>query len=171
MTRVHAPRDTTYQQFKPATEKQIAFINRLQEERVIDSELMRISRDVWRAGSFTKEYASALIDEMMKSPKAKAARQPIVQAGIYENDGHLYRVYFGQQSGKMLVKSVELDEGVEYRYLGAAARVLPKDARRLTVEEVGSLGKAWDHCLCCGRRLDDPESVDRGIGPVCAKRY
>jgi len=26
-------------------------------------------------------------------------------------------------------------------------------------------------CSCCGRELTDPESVERGIGPVCAERY
>ena len=71
----------------------------------------------------------------------------------------------------MLVKAVEVDEGVQYTYLGAASRKLPADAPRLTLDEVGDLGKTFDHCLCCGRRLDDPESVDRGVGPVCARKY
>jgi hypothetical protein len=60
---------------------------------------------------------------------------------------------------------------VGYHYLGAAARHLPTTARRLSLAEVGAMGKTFDHCLTCGRRLDDPESVDRGIGPVCAKKY
>ena len=27
------------------------------------------------------------------------------------------------------------------------------------------------NCLCCGRDLTDPESIKRGIGPVCVKKY
>lgn len=99
------------------------------------------------------------------------------RAGIYESQGAVFRVYLGQQSGKMLVKLVELP-GVDqlfpepsYRYLGSADKHLPADARRLPLEEVGRLGVASGTCLVCGRRLDDPESVDRGIGPVCAARY
>lgn len=154
-----------------ATEKQIQLIKKLDAERVVDQDMMRISRDAWRAGSFTKEYATALIGEMLKSPSKKAERAEGIAPGIYEADGHLYRVYLGQQSGKMLVKSVEADEGVVYIYLGAASAKLPADARRLSLDEVGELGKTFDHCLCCGRRLDDPESVDRGVGPVCAQKY
>lgn len=26
-------------------------------------------------------------------------------------------------------------------------------------------------CICCGRYLEDPDSVEVGIGPVCRKRY
>lgn len=26
-------------------------------------------------------------------------------------------------------------------------------------------------CACCGRKLDDDDSIDRGIGPVCWKKY
>ena len=26
------------------------------------------------------------------------------------------------------------------------------------------------HCGCCGRELTDPESVERGIGPICWKK-
>jgi len=26
-------------------------------------------------------------------------------------------------------------------------------------------------CCCCGRRLTDPESINSGVGPECAKRF
>jgi hypothetical protein len=28
-----------------------------------------------------------------------------------------------------------------------------------------------NHCACCGKELSDPESVARGIGPICADNY
>lgn len=40
----------------------------------------------------------------------------------------------------------------------------------LTVEQAGSLGHECGHCVICGRFLNDPESVARGIGPVCATK-
>lgn len=169
MTRILAPRDTTYQQFKPATEKQRAFIERLLTEKDATGTAYEGWTPDWNRA--TSKAASAVIDYLMTLPRKSATDKPVIDAGIYESDGHLFRVYLGQKTGNMLVKAVEMDEGVEYRYLGAASRFLPAGARRLSLEEVGHLGKAWDHCLICGRRLDDPESVDRGIGPVCANRY
>ena len=32
-------------------------------------------------------------------------------------------------------------------------------------------GKETGHCAICSRKLTDPESVTRGIGPTCAKKY
>lgn len=32
-------------------------------------------------------------------------------------------------------------------------------------------GRLTGSCSCCGRELTDPESVQRGIGPVCAENY
>lgn len=32
-------------------------------------------------------------------------------------------------------------------------------------------GHTSGQCSCCGRRLDNPESVARGIGPICAQRF
>jgi hypothetical protein len=94
--------------------------------------------------------------------------------GVYQDEHlNLFRVYFGQQSKMLLVKEIQLDAFGElvYKYRGSAARIVQPHWHRLSLEEVGKLGQAWDHCLNCGRRLDDPESVDRGIGPVCAKNY
>lgn len=32
-------------------------------------------------------------------------------------------------------------------------------------------GKRYGKCSVCARTLTDPESIDRGIGPVCAERF
>ncbi len=32
-------------------------------------------------------------------------------------------------------------------------------------------GRATGSCACCGRELTDPESVSRGIGPICAGKF
>lgn len=87
-------------------------------------------------------------------------------------NGQIYRVYLGQKSGRMLVKELTGDpaSGFSYDYVGAAAYKLPGDARPLPLEEAKQFGKMTGHCCVCARRLDNPESVDAGIGPVCAGR-
>jgi hypothetical protein len=32
-------------------------------------------------------------------------------------------------------------------------------------------GKASGNCSICGRDLTDPESIERGIGPICAGKF
>lgn len=32
-------------------------------------------------------------------------------------------------------------------------------------------GRRTGNCACCGRELTDPESVERGIGPICFNKY
>lgn len=178
----------------PASEKQIAFLRRLTSERDTSgiAEMLEEARRSAVEGTFDKRSASSLIDALLDCPKAASAETaslPEPEAGIYENGGTLYRVYRGQRSGRMLVSRIDYDtalvpggeesdgepvpsvENVSYDYLGLAARNLPATAARLSLEQVGGLGKAFDHCLICGRRLDDPDSVDRGIGPVCASKY
>lgn len=39
------------------------------------------------------------------------------------------------------------------------------------VEQAIEYGRMTGACSCCNRELTNPESIERGIGPVCAKKY
>lgn len=163
---------------RPATEKQFAFIKKLLSERELDSLLEnRVARLREKAakGQLGSLSASDLINDLLAAPRKASTdtdTAPAVQAGVYRAGSLLVRVYLGQQSGQMLAKRVDVEDGsVSYEYLGLARKVLSTDSVRLSLEEVGQLGIQSGTCLICGRRLDDPESVDRGIGPVCAANY
>lgn len=94
----------------------------------------------------------------------------------------VFRVYLGQQSGRNLVKRL-VDTGQphpedasinlhDWEYVGAAdgrkAQVALRESRRMTLDEAKEYGRMTGSCCRCGRRLDVPESVEAGIGPVCA---
>lgn len=131
-------------------------------------------RSLWQEGRANKMRASAVISMLKDAPAKAGPRAGDPEAGVYfsEESGEYLRVYLGQESGHMLAKQVHLEDGeVSYTYLGAARRYLTPDYRRCTLEEAGSLGKASGICIHCGRLLTDPESVDRGIGPICADKY
>src|SRR5690606_19864017 len=112
-------------------------------------------------GGLTADLVSRCITTLLEIPKTETAE---IEAGVYVlANGNLARVYFGQQSGSMLLK--EVVDG-ELEYLGKAERYLA-GSRKAPIEEVGNWGRTTGTCLVCSRKLDDPESVDRGIGPVC----
>jgi hypothetical protein len=152
------------------TDKQVGLIERLVREREgADRVVVGEVRDLSVVG------ASKIIDALFALPKlvtAAPGRDSQFAAGMYvSGDGRIFRAYLGQQSGQILAKEVVKDEhGYELVYRGMAARVIPADARRMTLEEAKAWGKATGTCVKCGRRLDVPESVDAGIGPVCAAK-
>ena len=156
-----------------ASSAQYDYLKRLLAGRELsesERETVQNARERAMEGRLTSREASALIDLLKASQPPSRPVSEIIRAGVYRDDtGELFRVYNGQKSGQMLVKRIL--PGGEYDYVGAARKHMKPSWTRLTVDEVGELGKAFDHCMMCGRRLDDPESVDRGIGPVCAGRY
>lgn len=148
-----------------ASDKQVALIRRLTGEKEISADDR--AKVLAAVDSLSKKGASATIAKMFALPKAVAG---LVQAGVYVNaDGKVYRVYLGQQSGKMLAAlAIRHEDGTaEFDYAGQADRFVTPSSRKMTIEEAASWGKATSTCIVCTRRLDVPESVDRGIGPVC----
>lgn len=172
------------------TEKQIAFLGRLLDEKDTAGTPYQGWATGWHNGArvlagtapaMTRRQASEAIDGLLALPR-KQNRADEPEAGMYlGGDGTVYRVYLGQQSGRMLVKRVVVTAEAEYgpdgevarfggygyEYLGAAQRVLPADATPMPLAQAQEWGRMTATCVICGRRLDDPESVDRGIGPVC----
>lgn len=151
----------------PATDKQYAFITSLLGDKALDAEDRAKVVAAVEGKTLSAKGASATIDKLLALPKAVAPATD-VEAGVYTNGTTTYRVYLGQNSGQMLAaKVVEHDGQAEFVYAGKAARFVTGAFRKLTIEEAAKFGKATGTCIVCARRLDVPESVDRGIGPVC----
>lgn len=156
------------------TEKQSDFLATLVAERDttnVDRFLSEL-RQNYREGRATSKEASTVISGLLQCPRKAGG---VITEGIYEDVGTstLYRTYIGQTNGRMLCKRVVFDgKDISYDYQGLASRFL-QDARRLSREEVAerTLSYGSGTCMMCGRRLNDPESVDRGIGPICWENY
>jgi hypothetical protein len=153
--------------------------------------IRRIAADVRER--YSKEQASRMITALTALPKKNnrptstpgtkpsewTDNSPEPDAGMYRRpNGDIMRVYLGQQSGKMLAKKL-VDTGQphpedssihlhDWEYLGKATRFM-SGAERMTLEEAKEYGRMTGSCCRCGRRLDVPESVEAGIGPVCGK--
>lgn len=73
--------------------------------------------------------------------------------------------------------------GLQPKYLGKVTPTgmdsrLPDDVKSVLTEAANDpltaairYGKVSGSCSCCGRELTDPQSIERGIGPICAVKY
>ena len=71
-------------------------------------------------------------------------------------------IYLGKIAGTKFIRSRECTDAQETFLLESA-----KDPHAAAVLH----GKLTGCCACCGRELTNPESVARGIGPVCAENF
>lgn len=159
-----------------ATEKQVAFIAKLREERGLP--------ELDFTGS--KKQASEEISRLLALPKVSVviekAHEDVKQVyreiteGIWKADNadgtdDIYKVYYTVHGANVLaVKRLTRREGKKgsFKYLGAARRFLPGNAVKMTLEEAAAFGKLYGFCIRCGRTLTDEGSIAAGIGPICA---
>ena len=104
----------------------------------------------------------------LKWPKLRLAGFVFSLAGDNSrNPGAIYTkssdsIYLGKIVGGKFVASRDCDEDTTQEVLRAAQD--PEAAAMAYGTMTGS-------CSCCGRELTNPESVGRGIGPICASKY
>lgn len=153
-----------------ATEKQINFLKSLAAERGKAEEIDQI----FATKVVTKSYASKLIDDMKKLPKIKSPDQ-VVEPGFYLYEDTVFKVRWNKLNTNMYaVMLSELanpygETKAKWVYAeGMMAKL--KASMKLTVEQAAALGHQHGYCMICGIELTNPESVARGIGPVCIKK-
>lgn len=78
---------------------------------------------------------------------------------IYVAEGD---AYLGKIVGEVFVRSRECEDDDEADVLLACENPL---------ENAIAFGKRTGKCSCCGRRLENEESVLLGIGPICREKY
>lgn len=70
-------------------------------------------------------------------------------------------IYLGKVMGGKFLKSRDCSEETQERVLDSLADPLAAAV---------AYGKKFGRCAVCDRELSNPESVERGIGPICADR-
>lgn len=101
--------------------------------------------------------------------QAPAPVAPVTEAGMYRQDGVVYRVKVARGSGNLYAMRYVPEGGERFVYApGMVRRLSATD--RLSLDEAKALGHEYGQCCVCGAELTDPKSVEAGIGPVCAKR-
>jgi hypothetical protein len=180
-----------------ATEKQIAFMDKLMAkvaekvEGITSTEAQgalaackAITDYRSNGGVMSKRQASALIDTLIKltemnygtpvTPATQPAFVPKVPAplGIYRQDDKIYCVRKARQSERVYAYQLILINGREPRWEYVAGKVYDlKVEDMISLEVAQEYGRKTGICCICGRFLTDEESVTKGIGPVCERKY
>lgn len=177
------------------TPKQAEFLAKLTEEALelaasgtgddaTDESLTKLAGHLPTTAT-TPKQASTAIDialEVLKEARAtarknrpatteKTPKATPVEEGMYSKDGEIYRVVTsgsGRRYAKRLVWEDDDDKPAYVYDRGAITRLTPAD--RMSEEEAAQFGKDYGVCCVCARKLTNPDSIDRGIGPICADR-
>jgi hypothetical protein len=155
---------------QPATDKQVAFIERLRVERGVP---------VLKGLSFTKREATMEIERLLAMPKAPPASHPQAATkaepltdGMYRKDETIYKIQRAVHgSGHLYAKRLVPGDGygakASFVYAPGAMKVLTL-ADKMTLAEAKEWGALYGTCCVCGRTLTNEQSIEAGIGPVCA---
>ena len=171
--------------YRPASGKQVAFIERLAAERAYENHegVSGANSALRETGILDIREASRVIDYLLTAPRRPEA-SPVaadLTTGVYEVNGEVFVVKPNREGTRLYAKKlIEIrgsrlnDEGdivkIEFEYApGAVKRIRPE--HRMSVERASELTIRYGRCINCGRRLKDATSVLRGIGPVCVKAF
>lgn len=104
--------------------------------------------------------------------EAQAPQNPVTEVGMYLTaDGKVYRVKRSQAGRLYASRYVPEAQARSERFVYEGGAVYRLDASmRMTLEQAKALGAQYAQCCVCGRDLSAEESVEAGIGPVCAGR-
>ena len=149
-----------------ATESQISYAQSLLASRVIPADFL-VTGDLT---ALSKREASALIDSLRalpyapRAPRAGAPASDLVE-GIYFANNEVYKVKRSRAGRHYAEKLV----GSSWSYDPTHVRGLTL-ANRITPEQASEFGIRTGVCAICGIPLTNLDSLERGIGPVCARR-
>jgi hypothetical protein len=89
--------------------------------------------------------------------------------GAYLLDGKAVLVQRSRESNRLYAKVWDEDAEAFVYAKGVTYRL--RAEHRATLEQLEAFGKAFGVCGECGRTLTNPESIKRGIGPICAGKF
>lgn len=129
-----------------------------------------------RKGELSEKQIRAALNTLSRYQRnaehPRSASDPVTETGIYRNDKGVYRVAKSRQSGNLYALRFVPDAPTRSeRFVyekGAVFALTASD--RLTLAQAVELGAQHGLCVVCGAELTDPTSIERGIGPVCAKK-
>ena len=122
------------------------------------------------------EVELAKINKMFATAKANGLKKPALRIGDItisiapangKNAGCLYVKDSGEYAGKITAVG-------EFFKVRAAREAIKGELQALALDPKGKAiehGRKTGNCSCCGRELTNHESIQLGIGPICASKW
>lgn len=171
--------------YVPPTPRMVAWLTSLARDRLIpelgtsaDERTATLER--WLAErTHDKFWFSTALDTWKHAP-----RDPVdhgLVPGVYRRNGTIYVVKKNKTNPNLHARRLveiggrrlnDVDEVVhiEFEFDRDALQVIrPED--QMTLEEARPFIIRYGRCIFCNTVLKDARSVERGVGPVCIKRY
>ena len=126
-----------------------------------------------RAGEVKTVTISGFRGETKWGKVYAIAKPEPLPAGYYAKGADVYKVRISAKGNAYatILTTVHTASGAakgKWEYVpGGISTLTAEDA--ITVEQAAEFGHLHGFCAICGQTLTDPESVKRGIGPVCVK--
>lgn len=156
---------------KSVTEKQLAYIQSLLY--ALDSDNAGESMLAFLDSEPTVKDASdyiAKLKVMSKPAPVEVDKEGLIPIGLHYIDQQVYRIRKSKSSGKRYAELLDTDAR-EFRYVGRKPLTQADTYTLMTLDEAKVFGKAFGFCVRCCALLEDPASVEAGVGPVCAKKF
>lgn len=175
---------TTYVD-NPPTERQLGYITALLKVRIVEQEWReRIAEELSSTDPKpTRAHVSKIIAWLETQPVkptetintqsggAPAPTRKVPDAGVYTIGDDVFAVVYNRQRTHAYGRALVQNRHGKWRWIHDAS-VIGRVAAAgvpITLERAEQVGKLTGICAMCRRVLSDPESIARGIGPVCAK--
>lgn len=168
---------------RPASDAQLKFIRALVADRTEVMAARGLTVTEYQLLTLSSLGASRFIDNLKALPrdagaKSGAGRQvhPDVKPGMYLMDRQVIKVIPSQKADGRLYVAVltPAPEGEASSFkakgnLHLLYRLTPE--HEMSREQAAVYGAVFGRCACCGKLLTVPESVEKGVGPVCWDKY
>lgn len=133
-------------------------------------------------GSLSKEGGRWVVRHVggCTSTPAAPASSGEAPEGFHMLDGTVWKVQLNQAGSGCYAKRLTLPTADELAYdpeargswdyvSGGMRKLSP--ATLMSKDDAAAFGRLYGFCGCCGRRLTNEESIEAGIGPVCAGKW
>jgi hypothetical protein len=170
--------------FLPATQKQMDYISVLKAQRNwlgrITDATAEILDMISRRYPITRDQAHIVISQLQgcrprptQKPADLLSKLPVSRYALPKRDGTGWTFFeLCTSTTPYLVQLIGSPSGWSRRPLShhlqmCAAQHIAEDPKAAAVAYAREHGR----CAVCNASLSDPESIARGLGPVCAKRF
>lgn len=163
------------------TEKQTALLAKLaadlsglgEAQSAVDAfNRQRLHPDITAKGASTMiDFAINRCKALRAGARATAPRESLEGFWTETAGDGVAKVQRNRAGTNEYGKLLRHEEGEWVYTPGLVGQIRRGGWERLTKDRAAELGRLYGRCVACGATLTDEESIERGMGPICASKF